>query len=538
MPGFYHLSIKIGSRSTGRSAVAAAAYRSGTKIKDEETGILSNYTRKGGVVYSEIVLPVNAPKEYADRKILWNAVQKIEKQGNAQLFREYEIAFPKELSPEQRIETAREFAQHRAAEGMVADFSIHNPDKATGNPHCHMMCTTRRILSDGSWAPKEKKDYVYELDGNGNRIPEIDPETGKQNVKIIRGEEQLQWKKVPEIDPRTGKQKVRVRKGKGEEKVWKRTTVEANDWNSWGKAEEWRKDWADVCNRYLEQEERIDHRSYERQGIDRIPTIHEGYKARGIEERGGVADRSEINREILQANELLDRLKEEIQDRIRSLTEWMKEAADALRERIAEIQRRAAGGGADDGGPAEARRGHGGTAGRDRQAEGREPEIARREREAAGIAAEEQRIAEEAERRKPEIARTESEIAGILEGIRVRRKARDDRIRELMERRRSSRPDGEAAGRDRGAEAAAVGKGADDTEAVIEEAEALIDRAEAERRDREAERRSSEAERRNREAERERPAAGSRCRGDEEGGRAEKAGRSRHGHGRSDDLQR
>ena len=521
MPGFYHLSIKIGSRSSGRSAVAAAAYRSGTKIKDVETGIVADYTRKGGVVYSEIILPENAPAEYMSREILWNAVEKVEKQSNAQLFREFEIAFPKEMTFEQQVESAKEFAKHRADEGMIVDFSIHIPDKATKNPHCHMMCTTRGILPDGKWASKEKKDYLYELDEKGNRIPEIDPETGLQKVKVIRGEKQLQWKKIPEIDPKTGEQKVRVRKGKGVEKIWKRGTVEINDWNRQAKAEEWRKDWADVCNKYLEKENHVDHRSYERQGIDRISTVHEGYASREIEARGGVSDRCEINRNIRKSNEMLEILKAEIQVKIQRLTYWIKGMAYELRDRIAEIQSRSAGGRTDDVRSADAGRNSGTTAGRDRRAEGYDSQIDRREREAAEISSAVQRGAEKAERRESEIARAESEIIEIFERIELNRKAKDDRIRKLMERRRSTHTAGATAGRNRGTDQS-------DTDAIIREAEAGIRRADAVEKD-------SISGRKDREIERQRQAAAESSRADEERRKAKERRKRRSARSRSDD---
>ena len=97
----YHLSIKIISRGKGKSAVAAAAYRASEKITNQYDGITHDYTRKGGVVHTEILLPENAPKEYADRTTLWSAVEKIEKNKNSQLSREIELALPIELSMEQ-----------------------------------------------------------------------------------------------------------------------------------------------------------------------------------------------------------------------------------------------------------------------------------------------------------------------------------------------------------------------------------------------------------------------------------------------------
>ena len=107
----YHCSIKNISRSGGRSVVAASAYRAGEKLEDQETGLIHNYTNKSEVAYSEIFLCENAPEEYHNREVLWNAVEKIEKQSNARLAREWEVALPNELTLEQSKQLVRAFAQ-------------------------------------------------------------------------------------------------------------------------------------------------------------------------------------------------------------------------------------------------------------------------------------------------------------------------------------------------------------------------------------------------------------------------------------------
>ena len=117
----YHCSIKIISRGKGKSAVAAAAYRSGEKMTNDYDGTTHDFTRKSGVVHKEILLPDNAPREYADRSTLWNAVEQVEKSKNAQLSREIEIALPNELSETECIELARKFAQKTFVDkGMCA----------------------------------------------------------------------------------------------------------------------------------------------------------------------------------------------------------------------------------------------------------------------------------------------------------------------------------------------------------------------------------------------------------------------------------
>jgi hypothetical protein len=307
----YHCSIKIIGRNTGRSAVASAAYRSGSKLVDEEIGLVSDYTHKQGVIYSNIVLPQNAPAEYQDRKVLWNAVQKKETVKDARLAREFEVAIPAELPPEQRKRVVDEFARSLADEGMCVDYSIH--DKQDGNPHAHIMATTRRINPNGTWADKERKGFA--LDENGQRIPIIDPATGNQRV-----------------DGRNRKQ-------------WKRAIVQANDWNKREKVEQWRQRWADECNKYLSPEHQIDHRSYERQGIDKVPTIHEGYAARAIEARGGMS-------EIMEQNRHIKRVEAEYKAITAELEQAIQERGGELHDRLAEYRRQLEGVGSGDAGRA------------------------------------------------------------------------------------------------------------------------------------------------------------------------------------------
>ena len=136
----YHCSIKIVSRGKGKSAVAAAAYRAGEKLTNEWDGLTHDYTRKGGVVHSEIMLPPHAPPSFSDRSILWNSVEQIEKSNNSQLAREIEIALPVELSREEQTRLVREYCSSQfVSKGMCADFNIH--DTGNGNPHAHILLT-------------------------------------------------------------------------------------------------------------------------------------------------------------------------------------------------------------------------------------------------------------------------------------------------------------------------------------------------------------------------------------------------------------
>lgn len=266
----YHLSIKNISRSKGQSAVACASYRSGEKLQDEELGKSFDYTRRDNVVFTEIILCKNAPSEYKNRETLWNEVQRVEKASNARLAREWEVALPNELTFDQSIALVKEFAQSLADEGMCIDLAIHWND---GNHHAHIMGTTRPIKANGEWGQKEKK--IYKLDENGQKIPQIDARTGEQKI------------------------------GARGRKMWERVTVEANDWNRTEKVEEWRERWGEQCNKALEKAcilERVDHRSYERQGIEQVPTIHEGYAARQLEKRGKSAERCHENVLIRKVN--------------------------------------------------------------------------------------------------------------------------------------------------------------------------------------------------------------------------------------------
>lgn len=267
----YHCSCKIISRGKGRSAVGASAYRSGERLTNDYDGLTHDYTNKGGVVYSEIMLCENAPQEYQNRSVLWNEVERIEKGATAQLAREYEVALPVELNHEEQIQLVRDYVRENFVKaGMCADFAIH--DKEDGNPHAHIMLTTRPIEKDGTWGTKAINEYV--LDKDGNRIlQKID----KQNRKI-----------------------------------YKRVKTDTTDWNTKDFLNKNRADWAAIVNRELEKKnfpQRIDHRSLQKQGKEQIPTEHLGVAAKNIEKRGEVSDRGERNRAIKKANRQLQNIK-------------------------------------------------------------------------------------------------------------------------------------------------------------------------------------------------------------------------------------
>ena len=293
----YHCSIKIVSRGKGKSAVAAAAYRAGEKLTNEWDGLTHDYTKKGGVIHSEILLPAHAPPAFSDRSTLWNSVELSEKSNNAQLAREVEIALPVELSREEQTRLVREYCSSQfVSKGMIADFNLH--DTGGGNPHAHILLTMRPLDEKGAWLPKSKKEYV--LDENGEKI------------------------RLP-----SGRYKTRK--------------VDLVDWNNRENAEVWRRAWADLANEFLAQNnrpERIDHRSYERQGIEQIPTVHVGVSATQMEKKGIVTERGELNRNIKAANRIL----REIRRLVRGLKDWiaeLKEKKAALLEALAEARAQA-----------------------------------------------------------------------------------------------------------------------------------------------------------------------------------------------------
>ena len=240
----FHLSVTQTKRSAGQSAIASAAYRAGERLYSEYYGEYSDYTRKGGVICSDILLPSHAPPEYADRQTLWNAVEKAERGKNAQLAYSFDIALQNEFSLEENIALARQFLlENFVSRGMVVDFAVHQPDREDGgipNPHFHVLCPIRPIEQNGKWGLKQRR--VYELDEDGNRIRDA-------NGKFV-------FNAVP-----------------------------TTDWGSPETLEHWRQTWAELCNaKFAEKglDVRIDHRSYERQGVDLLPTIHEGATVRAI----------------------------------------------------------------------------------------------------------------------------------------------------------------------------------------------------------------------------------------------------------------
>ncbi len=237
----YHLSAQVISRSTGRSSVAASAYRAGLKLVDERTGEVHDYSRKRGIEHREILAPAGAPAWATNRSALWNAVEAIEKRKDAQVAREIDIALPAELDAAQRLDLVRQFVQSEfVARGMVADLCIHKPGRKGDdrNHHAHIMLTMRSIAGDGFG------------------------------------------------------QKVR-------------------EWNDKSLLQSWREGWEQHANAALERAGiggRIDHRTLDAQGIERVPQIHIGPRVAQMEARGIRTARGDLAMAIDAANDELQEL--------------------------------------------------------------------------------------------------------------------------------------------------------------------------------------------------------------------------------------
>lgn len=307
----YHCSISNVSRAKGSTSCATLAYISGEKIHDSRTGKTYSYSRRERVLVVETILPASAPLEYTNAETLWNAIENYETADNARTAKKIQVALPRELElSEQKTIVEEYIRQNLAQEGYCATYAIHDGG-IQGNPHAHILVSNRPLNKRGKWMIKNRKDYIRDENGN----------------------------KIPVVSSMTGKQKVRIRAGKGVEKIWKRVTVEQNKLDSKDFLLRLRKAWADVVNRYLSPSEQIDHRSNVARSIEDIPTIHEGYAARAIEKRGGIAERCEINREIRRENADRRQAQVEIAERQANIERLQKEKREDDRIR-ADIARR------------------------------------------------------------------------------------------------------------------------------------------------------------------------------------------------------
>lgn len=286
--GCYHFHLNQLSRGKGQSAIASAAYRAGAKLECTYYGEVSDYTRKGGVVLAEIHLPKQAPERFKDRETLWNEVEWIEGNKKAQLAHSFDIALMNEFSMEENIELARRFVEEQlVARGMIADLAIHDPKKAKDkipNPHMHIMVPIRPLQEDGTWGQKQKKIPVLTPDGQ--------PVLNQKGQPVFRA-------------------------------------VHTTDWSRKETLEELRRAWAKMCNELYEEKgltERVDARSYEERGIDKIPMVHEGPNVQAMEARGISTALGSLNRLIRALNDMKERAK--------NLLQWSLFRESQLMERM------------------------------------------------------------------------------------------------------------------------------------------------------------------------------------------------------------
>ena len=272
----YHMQAKVVSRGSGRSAVAASAYMSCSRMYNDYDGIQHDYTRKHGLIYQEVMLPPMAPSEWNDREQLWNAVEETEKTKDSRLAREFVVALPVELDKDSNISLLQDFIKKNFVDmGMCADFAIHDTDGH--NPHAHILLTVRPLNENGTWQYKTEKEYLCIKDGEEKGYERID-----KHPKSSR---------------------------------YGRQNPISEQWNSDEQLCIWRANWTDAVNKMLSRNQinaTIDHRSFADQGITEQSTIHEGYIAQNMEKNGIIADRCEINRQIRADNKMLRELKAKV----------------------------------------------------------------------------------------------------------------------------------------------------------------------------------------------------------------------------------
>lgn len=328
----YHLEAKVVSRGAGRSAAAAAAYLSCSRIYNDYDGIQHDYTRKQGLVWQQVFLPPQAPPEWQDREKLWNAVEAAEKAKDSRLARELVVALPIELNQEQQISLIEEFIQEQfVADGMCADAAIHDTDGH--NPHVHILLTVRPLDEKGQWQYKTEKEYLCVRNGE---------ERGFTTAEFLKAQKEGWEKQYPY---KIGKKKVYMAPSAAEVRGLARADKHPKSsrygrqnpitlrWNSEEQLLLWRENWAAAANLALEQagrEERIDHRSHAARGLEENPTIHEGVAARAMERKGITSDRCELNRQIKADNTLLRQLKAELQKLAAIVAKTVPAIAEAL----------------------------------------------------------------------------------------------------------------------------------------------------------------------------------------------------------------
>ena len=334
----YHLEAKMVSRGAGRSAVAASAYLSCSRMLNEYDGVQHDYTRKQGLVWQAVFLPDMAPVEWQDREKLWNAVEETEKTKDSRLAREFVAALPIELSRQQQIALLQKFVREQfVAEGMCADVAVHDTDGH--NPHAHILLTVRPLTETGAWQYKTEKEYLCVKGGEERGFTAAEFKSAQAEGWEKQYQYKVDKKKVymaPSQAEKCGYE--RVSKYPKSTKYGRQNPISAR-WNSEEHLLVWREAWATAANRCLElagHAERIDHRSHAARGLEERPTVHEGVAAQALERRGILSDRCELNRQIKADNALLRELKAEV----KKLAALVAHTVPAVAERLEKLRSR------------------------------------------------------------------------------------------------------------------------------------------------------------------------------------------------------
>ena len=334
----YHLEAKMVSRGAGRSAVAASAYLSCSRMLNEYDGVQHDYTRKQGLVWQAVFLPPMAPLEWQDREKLWNAVEETEKTKDSRLAREFVAALPIELSRGQQVALLQEFVREQfVAEGMCADVAIHDTDGH--NPHAHILLTVRPLTEAGVWQYKTEKEYLCVKDGEERGFTAAEFKSAQAEGWEKQYQYKVDKKKVYMVPSQAEKHgDERASKYPKSTKYGRQNPISAH-WNSEEQLLAWREAWAAAANRCLElagHDSRIDHRSHAARGLEERPTIHEGVAAQALERRGILSDRCELNRQIKADNALLRELKAEL----KKLSDLVVHTVSAVAARLEKLRGR------------------------------------------------------------------------------------------------------------------------------------------------------------------------------------------------------
>lgn len=332
---YFHLEAKVVSRGAGRSAIAAAAYASCSRLYNDYDGLTHDYTRKHGCLYSEVFLPQYAPEEWKDRQLLWEAVESVEKTKDSRLARELVVALPSELSLDVWKGMLERFVREQGIDlGMCADVNIHDPYPPGHNPHSHILFTMRPLDENGKWQAKTQKEYLCKRGGEERGFTANEFKTAKTQgwekqymYQFGEKKEYLTPSEAEKIEGciRTSKTPKSTRYG--------RQNPLTELWNSEEQIFAWRKSWEIIINEEQERHgiaDRVDCRSHAARGLTEQPTVHEGYHARKLESMGIVSDRCELNRQIRADNKLLRELKKQVQKLMKAVKENVPAIASAL----------------------------------------------------------------------------------------------------------------------------------------------------------------------------------------------------------------